>query len=132
MFFALVIYTAVNSSTSTNFSGFTITSAPFFTASASNISISSKLRKAFLLFGFVYFIGAIDQAVYYHIDIDTRFDRIQPYLVTAINAFVLASLLSDGGREGAGTNGMLSSALCRRLFRLSLHKESTQNYQKRG
>lgn len=132
MFCALLIYTAVNAITDTNFSGFLITSVLFFTASSSNIKVSLQIRKAFIAFGVVYFIGAIDQAVYYHIDIDTSFDRIQPYLVTTINACILASLLSDGGREGATTNGMRTTSFCRRWFGLSLRQESDKDYQKRG
>lgn len=122
MFCALLIYTAVNAITDTNFSGFLITSVLFFTASSSNIKVSLQIRKAFIAFGVVYFIGAIDQAVYYHIDIDTSFDRIQPYLVTAINAYLLAHLLSDGGKQGANSYGMRTDTFCRRLFRLSLRK----------
>lgn len=83
-----------------------------------------QFRKAFIAFGVVYFIGAIDQFLYYHFDLDTKFDRIQPYLVTAINAYLLVHLLSDGGRQGAEYNGLHSASFSRSWFRLSLRKES--------
>lgn len=120
MFYALLIYTCINALTTTNFAGFITTSALFLIASTANINISSQFRKAFLCFGLVYFIGAIDQAIYYHVDFDTYFDRIQPYLVTVINAYLLAHLLSDGGKQGANSYGMRAATFCRRLFRLSL------------
>lgn len=120
MFYALLIYTCINAITTTNFAGFLITSTLFFIASTANINISSQFRKAFLCFGLVYFIGAIDQAIYYHLEVDTYFDRIQPYLVTAINAYLLAHLLSGGGEQDANSYGVRAATFCRRLFRLSL------------
>lgn len=120
MILALLIYTAVNAITTTDFIGFIVTSILFFAASSANINISSQFRKAFICFGVVYFIGAADQAIYYHIDFDTHFDKIMPYLVTVINAFLLAHLLSDGGKQGANSYGMHVTSFCRRIFRLSL------------
>jgi len=122
MLIALLIYTCINAITTTNFTGFIITAALFLVASVANINISSQFRRAFLWFGAVYFIGAVDQAIYYHVEVDTYFDRIQPYLVTAINAYLLAHLLSDGGKQGANSYGVRATTFCRRLFRLSLRK----------
>lgn len=122
MIYALLIYTCINAITTTNFAGFIITSTLFFIASTANINISSQFRRAFLWFGAVYFIGAVDQAIYYHVEVDTYFDRIQPYLVTAINAYLLAHLLSDGGKQGANSYGLRATTFCRRIFRLSLRK----------
>lgn len=122
MICALLIYTCINAITTTNFTGFIATSALFLTAPTANINISSQFRRAFLWFGAVYFIGAVDQAIYYHIEVDTYFDRIQPYLVTAINAYLLAHLLSDGGKQGANSYGLRATTFCRRIFRLSLRK----------
>lgn len=122
MLIALLIYTCINALTTYNFSGFLITSALFFMASVSKINFSSQFRKAFIAFGFIYFIGATDQAIYYHVEVDTYFDRIQPYLVTAINAYLLVHLLSDGGRQGAGYNGLHSASFSCSWFRLSLRK----------
>jgi len=124
MIYALLIYTCINAITTTNFSGFLITSALFLVASISNINLSSQFRKAFLCFGFVYFIGAVDQAIYYHIEVNAYFDVIQPYIITAINAYLLAHLLSNGGKQGANIYRMRATAFCRRIFRLSLRKES--------
>jgi len=71
----------------------------FFFAYQIFIKIPLAFRFAFSCFGFVYFIGALDQFTYYHFDLNTQFDRIQPYLVTFINAYVLAYLLSDWRRN---------------------------------
>lgn len=120
MLLSLLIYTCIQALTTTDFSGLLITSILFFIASVGSINISSQFRKAFICFGFVYFIGAADQAIYYHVDFDTYFDRIMPYLVTVINAYLLAHLLSDGGKQGADSYGMRATTFCRRLFRLSL------------
>lgn len=122
MLIALLIYTCINALTTYNFSGFLTTSALFFVASVANINLSSQFRKAFLCFGFVYFIGAADQAIYYHTEINTYFDVAQPYLVTAINAYLLAYLIGSGGKQGANSYGVRTTAFCRRLFRLSLRK----------
>ena len=119
---ALIAYTAINAATETNFCGFLITSAMFFILAAVNIRIPSEIRQAFVCFALVYLIGAADQAMYYHLDIDMLFDRIQPYLVTSVNAYVLAYLVSRGGREGAKHNGLHIASFCRRCFRLSLYK----------
>lgn len=127
MVVALVLYTAINAATKTNFHGFIITSAAFLTLAASNIRIRLSIRKAFLLFGAIYFIASIDQAIYYHFDFDTYFDRIQPYLVTAINAYVLAYLMCDGGRGSARDYRLRADAFGRSLFRLSLRKQSNIN-----
>lgn len=121
---SLLLYWLVQNITSTNFLAFIATASAYFYLCGSNIKFSLQFRKAFLCFGVVYFIGAADQSVYYHIEIDTYFDRIQPYLVTVINAYLLAYLLSDGGRQGAEFNEMRAAAFCRRLFRLSLRKIS--------
>lgn len=119
---AVVIYTLVQAISPYNFPDFLTTSILFLVASVTNISLSSQFRKAFLCFGAVYFIGAVDQAIYYHVEVDTYFDRIQPYLVTAINAYLLAHLLSDGGKQGANSYGVRATTFCRRYFRLSLRK----------
>ena len=120
MAIAVVIYTLAQAISPYNFPDFLTTSILFLVASVANISLSSQFRKAFLCFGFVYFIGATDQAIYYHVEVDTYFDRIQPYLVTAINAYLLAHLLSDGGKQGADSYGLRATTFCRRIFRLSL------------
>ena len=119
---AVAIYTLVQSISPYNFPDFLTTSALFFVASVANIKLSSQFRKAFLCFGAVYFIGAADQAIYYHTEINTYFDVAQPYLVTAINAYLLAYLIGSGGKQGAGYHGVRAAAFCRRLFRLSLRK----------
>jgi len=115
----LLSYLYIQSVTSTNFCGFLIASAMFFSIAIINIRIPSEFRQAFIFFGAVYFLGAADQAIYYHTEVDMFFDRIQPYLITAINAYLLAYLISGGGREGAKHNGLHIASFCRRIFRLS-------------
>jgi len=101
MLATLAAYLAVQMLTPTNFCAFIVCSVVYFYLSTLNIRFSLEFRKAFMLFGVVYFIGAVDQFVYYHFDVDTKFDRIQPYLITAVNAYVLAYLFSDWRRNNA-------------------------------
>ena len=88
-------------STPTNFAAFILCSIAFFYLSTLNIRFPLEFRKAFIAFGAVYFIGAVDQFLYYHFEVDTKFDRMQPYLITAVNAYVLAYLFSDWRRDNA-------------------------------
>ena len=121
MFLSLIGYEAIQATTATNFHAFLICSSLYFYLSQVNIKFLSTFRKAFIAFGTIYFIGAVDQAVYYHFDFDTYFDRIQPYLVTIVNAYVLASLLNGGGRQDAGFSDYISHAFNSWRSRLSLH-----------
>lgn len=121
MLLSLLSYLLIQSATSTNFHAFLICSSLYFYLSQVNIKFLSTFRKAFIAFGVVYFLGAIDQAVYYHFDFDTYFDRIQPYLITIVNAYVLASLVDGGGRQDAGFVDYITSAFNSWLARLSLH-----------
>ena len=97
----LACYYAAQYSTPTNFAAFILCSNAFFYLSTLNIRFSLEFRKAFIAFGVVYFIGAADQFLYYHFDVDTKFDKVQPYLITAVNAYVLAYLFSDWRRNNA-------------------------------
>ena len=96
---SLGAYLLIHSVTNTDFETFIICSTLYFIVSSANIKLSSEFRKAFLCFGVVYFIGAIDHFTYSHLHIDTKFDRIQPYLITIINAYVLAYLLGGWRRD---------------------------------
>lgn len=121
MALSLICYWVIQNLTTTNFHAFLICSSLYFYLSQVNIKFLSTFRKAFISFGVVYFLGAIDQAVYYHFDFDTYFDRIQPYLITIVNAYVLASLVDGGGRQDAGFVDYITSAFNSWLARLSLH-----------
>lgn len=99
MVISLVAYTAIQAATETDFKAFILCSIIYFAVSSANIKLSKEFRTAFMLFGVVYFIGAIDHFSYSHLLIDTKFDRIQPYLITSINAYVLAYLLGGGRRD---------------------------------
>lgn len=119
MIFTLCLYTAIQAITDSNFPALLVSSALYFYFAQSNIKFLSTFRKAFIAFGVVYFIGAIDQAIYYHFDYDTYFDRMQPYLITIINAYVLASLIDGGGKQDAGLADYISATFHRWLARLS-------------
>ena len=99
MLASLLLYTAIQAVTITDFQAFVICSIAYFVVSSANIKLSKEFRQAFIAFGVVYFIGAIDHFSYSHLLIDTKFDRIQPYLITFINAYVLAYLLGGGRRD---------------------------------
>jgi len=99
MLISLLSYTAIQAITTTDFQAFSICGALYFYFASSNIKFSKEFRRAFIAFGVVYFIGSIDHFIYRHIDIDTKFDRIQPYLITIINAYMLAYLIGGGRRK---------------------------------
>lgn len=99
MLATLLLYTTIQALTVTDFQAFVICSTLYFVVSATNEKLSKEFQQAFVAFGVVYFIGAIDHFSYSHLLIDTKFDRIQPYLITSINAYVLAYLLSGGRRD---------------------------------
>lgn len=120
MLASLAIYTGIQAITATNFQAFLIVSAFYFYCAQANIKNLSTFRAIFLCFGAVYFLGAIDQAVYYHFDLDTHFDRMQPYLITLINAYALAILIGGGGKQDAGLIDYISANCMRWLNGLSL------------
>ena len=101
---SLILYWLIQNATDRNFDAFISCSALYFFSSyQSFIKIPLGLRFAFICFGVVYLIGSVDQFMSYHFDVDTKFDRIQPYFVTMINAYVLAYLLGDWRRgDGVG------------------------------
>lgn len=131
MLASLIVYLSVGSITTTNFHAFLLISSLYFYLSQSNIKFLSAFRKAFICFGVVYFLGAIDQAIYYHFEFDTYFDRIQPYLVTIVNAYVLALLLDGGGKQDAGFADYVTATFHRWLVRLSLYQASHKHLSNR-
>jgi hypothetical protein len=117
----LVIYTFVQAFTVTDFSGFIICSTLYFCIASLNIKLSSEYRKAFIAFGVIYLLGSIDHFTYSHLHINTQFDRLQPYLLTIINAYVLAYLLSGGRLQGV--HGLAYSCFrCVQWFKLHLSR----------
>ena len=96
----LVLYTAIQALTPTDFAAFIICSTLYFFAASANIKLSSEYRKAFIAFGVIYLLGSIDHFTYSHLRINTQFDRVQPYLLTIINAYVLAYLFGGGRLQG--------------------------------
>lgn len=129
MLATLICYTLTQAFTTTDFHAFLIVSALYFYFSQVNIKEISYFRQIFLCFGAVYFLGATDQALYFHASIDTKFDRIQPYLVTAINAYVLAKLIGGGGKQDAGLIDYITSSFHRWRTRLLLRQESHPDNQ---
>lgn len=120
MLASLAAYIVIQAVTATDFQAFLIVSAFYFYCAQANIKNLSTFRAIFLCFGAVYFLGAIDQAVYYHFDLDTHFDRMQPYLITLINAYALATLIGGGGKQDAGLIDYISANCMRWLNGLSL------------
>jgi hypothetical protein len=128
MLASLIVYLFIQSSTTSNFAAYLICSMLYFQFAQSSIKNISAFRQVFLCFGAVYFFGAIDQAVYYHFDLDTRFDRIQPYLITIINAYVLAQLLGGGGKQDAGLIDYFTRHCMRWINGLSLLQTSPKDH----
>lgn len=128
MLATLLAYVFIHAFTPTNFQAFIVISSAYFYLSQSNIRYLSQFRQVFLCFGVVYFFGAIDQAVYYHFEFDTLFDRIQPYLITIINAYVLAQLLGGGGKQDAGLIDYFTRHCMRWLNGLSLLHPSQKDH----
>jgi len=128
MLATLVCYTTLQAVTPTNFHAFLIASSLYFLFAQENIRYLSRFRQIFLCFGVVYFFGAIDQAVYYHFDFDTRFDRIQPYLITIINAYALATLIDSGGKQDAGFVDYITRNCASWFNGLSLHKTCQKDH----
>ena len=98
---AIVAYTIIQWCTETNFSALIICSIIYFSLSCENIKLPSGFRKAFIAFGVIYFMGAIDQFSNYHYEFDTGFDRWQPHLIAAIHAYVMVDLFGDWRRGNA-------------------------------
>lgn len=119
----LVAYTLTQAVTPTDFDAFIICSSLYFFFAASNIKLSSEYRKAFIAFGVIYLIGSIDHFSYTHLHVDTKFDRIQPYLITIINSYVLAYLL--GGGRLQGVHGLVYHCIQRiRWYKLHIPRNS--------
>lgn len=96
----LATYVAIQALTPTDFDAFIICSVLYFYFASANIKLSYEYRKAFIAFGVIYLLGSIDHFTYSHLHINTQFDRIQPYLITIINAYVLAYLFGGGRLQG--------------------------------
>ena len=97
---SLGFYLLMHVMTPTDFDKFIICSTLYFFTASANIKLSSEYRKAFIAFGVIYLLGSIDHFTYSHLHVDTGFDKVQPYLLTIINAYVLAYLLSGGRLQG--------------------------------
>lgn len=128
MLITLISYTLIQAFTTTDFAAFLVVSTLYFYFAQANITKISDFRQIFLAFGAVYFLGAVDQAVFFHANFDTRFDRIQPYLITIINAYVLAQLLGGGGKQDAGLIDYITHHCMRWLNGLSLLHPSQKDH----
>lgn len=118
---SLCCYLAIHFFTPTDFDTFIICSTLYFTTASLNIKLSFEYRKAFIAFGVIYLLGSIDHFTYSHLHINTQFDRLQPYLLTIINAYVLAYLLSGGRLQGV--HGLAYSCFrCVQWFKLHLSR----------
>ena len=127
MLLSLVGYTLIQAYTTTDFHAFIICSVLYFYFSQSSIKSISCFRKVFFCFGAVYFVGAVDQAVYFHLSVDLKFDVLMPYLITIINAYVVAALISMSGGRDARHSRNIRDYCKRRADGLSLLQTSQQD-----
>lgn len=103
----------------TDFPRYCLTSLAYSLISQINITISYKLRYAFTAGAVLYFVGAVDDAIYHTFEISTIYYDAMPYLVIALNAFIAATLFNDGGRNIVGIINKLRHAVVNRcLYRL--------------
>lgn len=130
MLLTLLAYLLIQSVTTTNFQAFIVISSAYFYFAQLGIKNLSSFRRVFLCFGVVYFLGAIDQSLYYHLDVNTFFDRIQPYLITIINAYAMAGLIGGGGRQDAGFVDYIARHCVRWSNGLSLLQTSSENHKR--
>lgn len=128
MLITLISYTLIQAFTTTDFAAFLVVSTLYFYFAQANITKISDFRQIFLAFGAVYFLGAVDQAVFFHANFDTGFDKIQPYLITIINAYVLAQLIGGGGKQDAGFIDYIAYHCMRWLNGLSLLQPSQKDH----
>ena len=91
-----------------------ITAIAYFQLAPININIKSDIRYALLAFGGIYLLGAVDELLYYQLDISTVYYIYMPFIVIALNAYIAALLMRDGRRLDVG----FFSALGRCLHRL--------------
>lgn len=84
-----------------NFDAFMICSAVAFLLSTANIKLSSEIRQAFLCFGGIYLVGAVDNFISYHLNYDTSLHQLTTSAVIMVNAYLLAHLFSDWRRNNA-------------------------------
>jgi len=127
MLITLISYTLIQAFTTADFAAFLVVSTLYFYFAQADITKISDFRQIFLAFGAVYFLGAVDQAVFFHANFDTRFDRIQPYLITIINAYVLAQLLGGGGKQDAGLIDYITANCVRWRNGLSLLQPNSKD-----
>lgn len=127
MLTTLISYTLIQAFTTTDFAAFLVVSTLYFYFAQANITKISDFRQIFLAFGAVYFLGAVDQAVFFHANFDTGFDKIQPYLITIINAYALARLIDGGGKQDAGLIDYFTRHCMRWINGLSLLQTSPKD-----
>jgi hypothetical protein len=84
------------------FAVYIITSIAYYQLSTVNITISSEVRHAFLAFGSIYLLSAVDELLYYQLDVSTVYYDYMPYFVVGLNAYIAALLLVNGRRDNAG------------------------------
>lgn len=88
----------------TDFPRYCVTALMYAEAAKLNIHMPAKLRHAFLGFASLYWVCALDEMLYNHIDTyQGHFYAVMPYLVIALNAYIASVLLMDGGRTIVGT-----------------------------
>lgn len=96
------------------FAVYIITAIAYYQSATVNITLLSDIRYAFLAFGSIYLLGAVDELLYYQLDISTAYYTYMPYFVIALNAYIAALLMRDRRRSHVG----IASALGRCWHRL--------------
>lgn len=82
-----------------NFYLFLFASAGHFLAACSNITILSEIRKVLFLEGCIFFVAALGKALYYNYGISSELRHLRPYLIAALDMYMVYVLLrgrSDG------------------------------------
>jgi hypothetical protein len=100
----------------TDFPRYCVIALVYLEAAKLNIHIPAKLRYAFLSFACLYWVSAFDEMLYNHVDTyQGHFYAVMPYLVIALNAYIAAVLLLDGGRTLVGFLGRWRSSVINRI-----------------
>ena len=72
---------------------------------ATNIKFKSEIRQAFIAIAAVNWIALIDYAYFPY---ETVFYQVYPFIINALDCYIIYHLLSHGGRQDVGT--MLDAA----------------------
>ena len=98
-FILTCLYFSIHATPYRSFHCYMLCSMLYFTVSIANIRISIEIRQAFVCFGVIYLLSAIDNFISYHFDYDTQMDLALKPAVIVLNAYVLSHLFGDWRRN---------------------------------